>query len=553
MAGADTIARDLAGAADRGLFRTMWSGLVRGLKGGSKEDAAPIIRDGVTITRQAMSKIRATPEAIRQAFSADGAAPGRQIQIDRVLTPEQKESITSIHNLILMESRVNDQRYAGTKAISFPADYKWTPAKGPYRQLWAMMPVDDVKIFTKGDQVTLPSHLQGIIRDVEVAGKRGPEKQKFAFFPIHWQQKDIVGKEYPLVEEGLAHVSASVRVVYMDPTSPMALGDFSHTNIKMHLDDVKGSETPINGGLGGHRRIDAVWAEMSPTITGLMEKMIKEQKFSPLVDVMPEAVTMVDKNNRGVIFRTVPEGEVFPAFSLYSPVPKEAKDGLKLAALGGKAPSTDILAVDLLENLRQKNPGLSKMDAIRELFVDPVLDVVMSMAKEGMALELHPQNFMFRFDPATGKVKNIVCRDLHGFNYSADYRAKKGLPDLLAPESLKQMGFPHLKQETVKAYFEKDGKVRDRFKSPAVFENTFDFFSSMWYFHTLDSLEKAGYITHSDALQAAEMIKDRLEFFAGKYKFDLSQLNQPTKQYEFTADPATGIRHKILFRRAVQK
>jgi hypothetical protein len=297
---------------------------------------------------------------------------------------------------------------------------------------------------------------------------------------------------------------------------------------------------------------------MAAVLTHLMQDFAKE---IPILEVQAEAQAIAARLGQGdqaievgTIFRRLSDAPVVPAFALFSPTAeklphvKSGPDSVNLRARTADEPR--LLAVDALEAYRQKTAGVSKQQAFVDLFVDPLLELMFSLYERGCTLEVHPQNFMFKFDPKTGQVDKLVVRDMHGLNYSKAYREQHGLADLLSVDAL-QSAFPGITQKDLDSWFTRDGKLRDRFQSPAMFAVNLDFHGAIFFYQVLGALQQASYFGKADIDQLVETIRDRVELAASKHHFDLSQLPQPTgNQGSYWDADRQGIRGKILFRRA---
>jgi hypothetical protein len=203
----------------------------------------------------------------------------------------------------------------------------------------------------------------------------------------------------------------------------------------------------------------------------------------------------------GAIIRVMPKEPAVPGFALFSstterlPHIKELPGPLRARVVDAgeaRVPAADALAI-----LMQKNPGLSKEDAFVRLLGEPVLDVVVGLYAQGASLELHPQNFMFHFDPKTSLTDKIVVRDLHGMNYNAEWRKQRGLDDVFTSKALEK-AFPGITQAGILQHFQRAGALRDRYQAPGMFQTTLDFFSAMFFYHMLDSLHAGGHFTRDE-------------------------------------------------------
>lgn len=214
--------------------------------------------------------------------------------------------------------------------------------------------------------------------------------------------------------------------------------------------------------------------------------------------------------------------------------------------------ATRVLAADAMRIAISKDRTLTKSDAFVKLFVDPLLDANFALFVRGWSMELHPQNFLLKFDDDTGLVKNVVIRDLHGLAYSASERAQRGLPDQMSLASLQANGFPEMSQQDIDGYFQRNGALRDRYQAPAMFQNSLDFFTTIFWYHLLGSLESDGTFSKDEVNTMVETIKDRMSVKAKEHGFDLAALTQPgAKNSDYWDADKNGVRGRILFRRAV--
>jgi hypothetical protein len=210
-----------------------------------------------------------------------------------------------------------------------------------------------------------------------------------------------------------------------------------------------------------------------------------------------------------------------------------------------------VLAREAIAFALQKNPHLSRDEVFLQLFVDPLLDAFFSMAREGISMELHSQNFLLGFDAESGLVKRLVIRDLHGINYSHAYREREGKSDLFSVEALKPH-FPNIRQEDIDGYFTRNGAIRDRYLEPTLWKSTIDFFMSSFWFQTLAATSPDPF-SEVARERLMDRIRDRVTEKAAAYEFDLSQLPQPSSTEQFHTLAKNGIRGRIIFRHAVRK
>jgi hypothetical protein len=266
----------------------------------------------------------------------------------------------------------------------------------------------------------------------------------------------------------------------------------------------------------------------------------------------------------GTILREQPTENAVPGFGLFSetkrPLPHDPeKRSVTSELVDGVLQPVErkrILADEAIRLLREKNPEMSVEDAFVALFVKPLLDVYFSLAKQGMAMELHPQNFSLVFNEQTGHVDKVLIRDLHGLNYSAEYRQSKGLEDLFSVDALKK-AFPDITQADLDGYFTRNGMLRDRFQAPGLFKTSLDFFLSIFFFQLLVSRFDAGSATRDDVNSLITRIQGEVQKAADTWGFDMKQLPQVNGSGADTfwrayANSYYGMRGKVLFRGAAE-
>src|SRR5262249_52265742 len=104
----------------------------------------------------------------------------------------------------------------------------------------------------------------------------------------------------------------------------------------------------------------------------------------------------------------------------------------------------------------------------------------------------------------------------------------------------------------VDGFFMREGRERERYKSPHCFRTTFDFYAAMLFFHLLSRLHEGQYLSKPEVDRLIERIKDRVEHYARAHKFDLRTLPQPWGQggdFWLANHKDKGILGQILFRR----
>jgi hypothetical protein len=392
------------------------------------------------------------------------------------------------------------------------------------------------------------------------------EEARFAYLPIHWEEVGTFRDKFPhvrVIEDGEVRRGSSARSLFIgtEENQIPARFDLENISLKLHLSRQNYDRM---GGLGGNRDVNGNDALMATVIDHVLHKVGPE--LSPYLEIQPEATAQVARlhgrngpEEIGVVYRTLDDPKFVPGFSLFSPtlerlphVPAGAIAGRDLEE--GQGPQR-ILARDAIRFAREKaqarGENWSRVETFKRLFVEPLLDVYFSLAKQGFGMELHSQNFGFKFNPETGLVDKVVLRDLHGMGYSQAYRERKGLPNLFSPEALRE-AFPDIRQADLDGFFMRDGRLRGRYEVPHVFQTTLDFFLGQFFYNTLGSLKADKTFDTKKVNEAIEAIKDTVEEKARKYGFDLRLLPQPSSyQQDFESATRTGLASKILFRRAL--
>ncbi len=396
--------------------------------------------------------------------------------------------------------------------------------------------------------------------------------------PVHWEELEVLRKQYPdleVLKDGAVHRTASPRSLLfgVEPKQLPQLVDLERYSVKTHLSAE--AYTKI-GGLGGSRELNANDSKMATLITHALEQLLPE--LSPYFAIQREAHAVVarlppapaakpgeaaktdeppkpaEPLEIGALLRSLPGVPTVPAFALYSKtterLPHVPDAGVGLGRFFWKSEER-YLAVDAVRYFREKNPGVSAEDAFIKLFVDPVYDVIFSLARQGWTMELHSQNFQFEFDAKTGATKKLHIRDLHGTGYNKALRESFGKKCSFDLEELRKH-FKDVTQEDIDGWFLRDGKLRPRYQAPQMFQNTLDFFSAIFFYHLLDAVQAGGLFGELEVSVLIERIKDRVEHFARVYEFDLKQLTQPDRSPDktsFWVAKQKGIRGRILFRR----
>lgn len=394
-----------------------------------------------------------------------------------------------------------------------------------------------------------------------------------AHLPVHWEEKRTLEESFPnlrFVQDGEVYRGASPRSLFIgtDPDQiPARYPELEHLSLKMHLS--KSTYARMRG-LGGNRDINANDAFMATVLSHLMEEL--RPVLSPYFDYQPEARAMAvrigageEATEVGMIFRDLGDRALIPGFALFSPTaeplphaPLRAVDlrasearteGRASAAREGKK----VLAFEAMQLAMARNPELGLEEAFLRLFVDPLADVMFSLARQGLSAEIHPQNFLLEFDPRTGDVAKVVLRDLHGLGCDDAWRLDHGLEPLLTPGHLRS-AFPDIRQADLDGYLKRDGVIRDRYLAPRMFRKMIDFFGGMFFLQLLSALHEAGHLSTTEVDALVERIKDRLEDAARAHGFDLASVEDPRVPHvSFWNAQESDIRSKAVFRRAPEK
>lgn len=497
----------------------------------------------VTATKLAVAqtRARAVKEApIPTAAKAAGVAAKRRAQ------------------QIRYELLANDGRYSSKKTTAV----KRQSDLAPRPLMWAVIPAGpktEARFFGAASDPEAARLSSAMFRELQLPGWSAP--RSVVLLPVHWEEAQTLKQRFPsleIIEDGKVYRGASPRSLFVGPGAdelPKLVAGLEKYSLKMHLS----RETYDRlGGLGGNRDINMNDALLAAVIDHVLAAVKPE--LSPYLDFQSEARSMAVKieapgsapQEVGLIFRTLSQEDVIPAFSLYSPT-KESLPHLKKSAVVREKSKPAVLASEAIAFAMKRNPELSKVDAFDRLFAEPVYDVLFSLFRQGFTMELHPQNFLMRFDEKTGLTKGIVVRDLHGMNYNADWRKKNGKSDVFDPQAL-QGAFPGLAQSDLDGWFTRNGELRDRYKAPQMFETTLDFHSAIFFYHLLDSLHEDGTFDRATVEAAIERVKDRMEEKAKAYGFDLGVLSRPKRtRMSFWIAEEDGIRGQVLFRRREPK
>jgi hypothetical protein len=399
-----------------------------------------------------------------------------------------------------------------------------------------------------------------LFRTINLPGRAEP--LEVALLPLQWEEARTLRTRFPdlvLVEDGQVYRGSSPRSLFLgtrDEDQPKLVDGVEAYSLKMHLS----ADTYARlGGLGGNRDINFNDALFAAVLTHAFTTATKD---IPLIEVQSEGRAVAatvgagdDAIEIGAIFRRLTDDLAVPGFAFFSPTKERlphARDADAVRVrLEGRRDKPRYLAADAIRVAMQKDRALSKEEAFLKLFVDPLCDVNFQLFNRGWSMELHPQNFLLKLDEKTGLTSRVVIRDLHGLGYSAAWRAQRGLPDQMALERL-QREFPQLSQADLEGYFHRNGALRDRYKPEQMFPSSLDFFTSIFWYHLLDAVQKDGLFDKAGVTTLVEKLKDRVHEKAAEHGFDLASLPQPKPGHsDYWDADKNGVRGRILFRRAV--
>lgn len=505
--------------------------------------------------RAALAVERADPAAARADLARAGLPP-----LQKAAVVDATASVRT--QLLRYELNANSGRFL-SRARDVPKhlDEKSYAIAHPFK--WLVVPQDRAQLLAPVGDAAAQAMRAKLLRTIVTDD--GPVD--VVLVPLHWQEAQTLQEASPhllIIDDGEMHQTASPRSVLFgaDPQSvPRLVPGIEAYSVKMHLSDQTYARMGGHDGSRVLNKNDCLMANVFSDVTRQLARAI------PRMEVQGEDTTVcatigegADKVEIGAILRALPKDVAVPGFALFSPTKERLPHVKDLPGpLRARVDSGEdrLLAADALSHLRAKNPGLSKEDAFVRLFGEPILDVVFGLFAQGATLELHPQNFLLRFDERTGDVQKVVVRDLHGINYSEAWRTEHGLPDICSGDAL-QARFPGITQGDVDAWFKRPNpqtgvpELRDRYKVPGIFGRNFDVYISVFFYQSLVALEEAGTMTRSEVDRAMIKMRDAVEAAADKHGFDLSQLDpggaksfSPTMKVPF----AHGMQGRILFRR----
>ncbi|MBL8956417.1 MAG: hypothetical protein JNK82_36925 [Myxococcaceae bacterium] len=473
-------------------------------------------------------------------------AAGRHINAERSMRSQS----------IRYELNANNGRYAdGKRNVA----QSMNAGNTPHPMHFVILPPDAVKFFAPAGDTEAAKILATLQRTL-TDPKTGKQEQ-VVLLPVHWEEAKVLAEKNPalrIVTDGEVYASASPRSLFFGPMAgqvPQELAAIESYSVKTGL---SAEAYKRLGGLGGSRELNYNDLLFASALSHAMERL--KPLFSPYVEFQSEARTIAGRIPQGAgetvevgaIFRELPKTPTVPGFALFSETTESLphvpqKTGVvDVSRTGVPTDRKRILATEAIDFAVSKNPGMTREQAFLKLFVEPLLDVFFTMAKEGVTMELHPQNFSLKFSPDTGLVEKVVIRDLHGLGYDAAWRKQNGKEDVMSVESLRP-AYPDITQEDINGYFMRNGEIRDRYKLPSMVSSTLDFFMSTFFYQLLNSTTPQPF----DAKQIESVmngIKGKIVSEAARHDFDLGQLPQPKGNSTYGAIADSGIRGKIVFR-----
>lgn len=231
----------------------------------------------------------------------------------------------------------------------------------------------------------------------------------YIYLPIHplelsrWPDEDFL-------ESGSISISASYRTVFFDPDPGGLLSCLAKSGasvmMKLHLEHAL-------PGIDGDRRMRKQIVEKCVALSTPLQKILKEESFSDHCEVLPEFLGY-SNDETGVIFRRMPDCEVLPLFSLYSPDSRFSD------------------SASHIERWVRSRYGDNVTEASQELgeqLAKPLLLPLFAGFRSGFSMEMHAQNVLFKPGEST-LFKSVFFRDLEGVVFSNRYRLAQGLEPL---------------------------------------------------------------------------------------------------------------------------
>jgi hypothetical protein len=200
------------------------------------------------------------------------------------------------------------------------------------------------------------------------------------------------------------------------------------------------------------------------------------------------------------------------------------------------------LAVRLARAYQRCSPGLSLGAALLELVIAPLLDVTLALVGQGLFHETHSQNIVFDIDADAGTTR-VVLRDMHGMNYNAEERTRRGGADLFALAALRD-DFPALAQTDLDRWFYDGDALFERFRVPHAPLQTIDFFVAIFLFQLLDGIHHSGALDRSDIDALITAIRRHVAAGVRRYNVDTAAWPPPSGDFW----SLTSIHGTALFR-----
>ncbi len=229
------------------------------------------------------------------------------------------------------------------------------------------------------------------------------------YIPVHPLEEERWRGE-SLKESGVISVSASYRTVFFEPEKGGFLSglDFGRhaPMIKLHL------ENPLPG-IDGDRRITKSRVEKCVGLSKVLPEILNDDPLGEQIVTVPEFLGVATMDH-GVLFRKLPDRDLYPLFSLYSVDPS--------------APNVDSHIVAKMKMLYGDKSEMAAVDLGSQL-ARPLVRSLFSGFRAGFSMEMHAQNVLI--EPGSDSLINIVYfRDLEGVVFSNKYRIENLLPPL---------------------------------------------------------------------------------------------------------------------------
>ena len=260
------------------------------------------------------------------------------------------------------------------------------------------------------------------------------------------------------------------------------------------------------------KEISAADAMISPVFTAMLARLDTQ---SPYLGIIEEPCSVVAKlgsgdEEVGAIFRRLPEADCTPGFSIYSPNRGDLERAVGARPFGLKAVEA---------SLGREHTRFDRIDRTLELFVDPLLDIFFSLASQGVTLQLHAQNILFEVEG--GATRRVWVRDLAGANYAPDFRAERGLDDIL---SAAVGSVPGATDDLLQGWLQRQGKLRRRFEERFVFGQAYDAQLSPFLYQLMTGFWRAGFFGARDLKVFQVAVQRRSHAAATHHDFDPSLL-----------------------------